>query len=77
MSKPHDEPEVTTYFQLQRNRDGLPDPGEDRPGGDVSQLPPLPANSPWGSGPGPGREELIDRTEDAATGGPDILEVDQ
>ena len=30
MSKPHsnDEPEATTYFQLQRNRDGLPDPGE-------------------------------------------------
>jgi hypothetical protein len=46
MSKPRDELEVTTYFQLQRNRDGLPEPGEEKPGGDVAQLPPLPANSP-------------------------------
>ena len=66
MSKPHsdNELEVTTYFQLQRNRDGIPEPGEERPGGDVAQLPPQPASSPW-SGDPCGDEPLVDRTEDA------------
>jgi hypothetical protein len=68
MSKPRNEPEATTYFQVQRNRDGLPEPGEEKPGGDVAQLPPQPASSPW-SGDPTGDEPLIDRTEDAATGG--------
>jgi hypothetical protein len=44
MSKPHDEPEATTYFQLQRNRDGLPEPGESKP---APIMPPLPPSSPW------------------------------
>ena len=76
MSKPHsgNEPEVTTYFQLQRNRDGLPEPGESKP---APVMPTLPPSSPWGSGPQPGREPFVDRSEDAANGGPNILEVDQ
>jgi hypothetical protein len=44
MSKPHDDPEATTYFQLQRNRDGLPEPGESKP---APVMPPLPPSSPW------------------------------
>jgi hypothetical protein len=63
--------EPRTFFEIEQRR--LNNPGESKPG----DLPPLPANSPWGSGPAPGREELIDRREDAATGGPNILEVDQ
>ena len=43
-SKTHDELEVTTYFQLQRNRDGLPDPGESKP---APVMPALPPTSPW------------------------------
>jgi hypothetical protein len=76
MSKPHsgNEPEVTTYHQLQRNRDAVD--GE-KPGGDVSQLPPLPANSPWSAQNVTPDELPIDRTEDAATGGPNMTEVDQ
>jgi hypothetical protein len=66
--------EPSTYFEIEQRR--LVNPGESKIGAAVSQLPPLPANSPWGSGPGPGTEEPIDRTEDAATGGPNILEVD-
>jgi hypothetical protein len=75
MSQPHsnDELEVTTYFQLQRNRDGLPEPGEEKP---APVMPPLPPSSPWHHDPVPD-EPTIDRTEDAATGGPNILEVDQ
>jgi hypothetical protein len=62
------EPEPFSYFQLeQRRRAG---PGEDKPAIHVSELPPQPRGSPWGPGPGPGREEFIDRSEDAATGGP-------
>ena len=46
MSKPHsdDRPDATTYFELQRNRDGLPEPGESKP---APVMPPLPASSPW------------------------------
>jgi hypothetical protein len=62
-SKPRNEPEATTYFQLQRNRDGLPEPGEEKPSGDVSSLPPQPSTSPWAADPVPA-EEPIDRRED-------------
>jgi hypothetical protein len=76
MPKPRntDEPEPSTYFEIEQRR--LVNPREEKVGGDISSLPPLPENSPWGSGPAPGREELIDRSEDAANGGPNILEVD-
>jgi hypothetical protein len=68
MSKPPDEPEVTTYFQLQRNRDGLPEVGERVIGGDISQLPPLPANSPWSAQNVTPDEPTIDRSiEDGPT----------
>jgi hypothetical protein len=69
-----DDKPASTYFEWERRSINNP---EKKGEGDVSSLPPLPANSPWGSGPAPGREELIDRSEDAATGGPNILEVDQ
>jgi hypothetical protein len=74
MSLPRDtdEPEATTYFQIEQRR--AANPGEEKISG---KLPPLPASSPWGAGPGPGDELPIDRTEDAATGGPNMLEVDQ
>jgi hypothetical protein len=54
MSKPHnkDELEVTTYFQVQRNRDSV---GEAKPG-DVPKLPPT---SPWHHDPC-GDEPLIE-----------------
>ena len=70
MSKPHsnDEPEVTTYFQVQRNRDGLPEVGESQIGGDVSQLPPLPANSPWSAQNVTPDELPIDRRCDSGNG---------
>jgi hypothetical protein len=66
MSKPHseDEPaEATTYFQLQRNRDGLPEPGESKP---APVMPPLPPTSPWHRDPVPA-EPLVDRREDSDT----------
>ena len=65
MSKPHsnDEPEATTYFQLQRNRDGLPDPGESIP---APVMPPLPPTSPWHHDPVPD-EPTINREEDGDT----------
>jgi hypothetical protein len=58
MSKPHsdDEPQVTTYFQVQRNRDALAEIGEAKPG-DVPKLPP---ESPWASENAP--EPTIDRS---------------
>ena len=64
-SKPHnkDELEVTTYFQLQRNRDGLPEIGESKP---VPVMPPLPPTSPWHRDPVPD-EPTIDRREDGDT----------
>jgi hypothetical protein len=64
-SKPHnkDELEVTTYFQLQRNRDGLPEPGESEP---APVMPPLPPTSPWSHDPVPD-EPTIDRREDGDT----------
>ena len=58
MSKTHTEPEATTYFQLQRNRDGLPEPGESKP---APVMPPLPPSSPFASDP-VGPEPLIDRS---------------
>jgi hypothetical protein len=65
MSKPHDEPEATTYFQVQRNRDGLPEPGESKP---APTMPPLPPTSPWHSDP-IGKEPSVDRSEDGDTFG--------
>ena len=61
MSKPHsnDEPEVTTYFQLQRNRDSLPEPGESKP---APVMPPLPASSPWSAENVLPDEPTIDRS---------------
>ena len=63
MSKPHsdDEPEATTYFQVQRNRDGLPEPGESKP---EPAMPALPPTSPWHHDPC-GDEPLVDRSEDS------------
>jgi hypothetical protein len=65
MSNPHsnDEPEATTYFQLQRNRDGIPEPGEEKV---APAMPALPASSPWHHDPVPD-EPTIDRREDGDT----------
>ena len=66
MSKPHsnDEPEVTTYFQIQRNRDGLPEPGESKP---APVMPRLPPESPWAASIDEicGAEPPIDGTSEA------------
>jgi hypothetical protein len=60
MSKPRsdDELEATTYFQLQRNRDGIPEPGEEKP---APVMPKLPPESPWAADPVP-PEPTIDRS---------------
>jgi hypothetical protein len=72
MSKPHsdDGPEATTYFQLQRNRDGLPEPGESKP---APVMPPLPPSSPFASDPC-GDEPPVDRSDDGDQMG---IEIDQ
>jgi hypothetical protein len=51
--------QATSYFELERRRAG----GDVKLGG--QPLPPLPASSPWGAGPGPGDELPIDRSEDS------------
>jgi hypothetical protein len=63
MSKPRsdDRPEATTYFEIQRNRDGLPEPGESKP---TPVMPALPPTSPWHHDPVPS-EPTIDRREDS------------
>jgi hypothetical protein len=63
--------EPISYFELQRRRDGIPEPGEAR--GDIPP-PPLPTTSPWGSGPQPGDEPPVDRSDDADVMG---VEIDQ
>jgi hypothetical protein len=65
--KPTDDEPPRTVFEFERRRRKL-EPGE-QASDDISQLPPLPASSPWGAGPGPGDEPLIDRREDADTTG--------
>jgi hypothetical protein len=61
-SKPHDEPaEATTYFQVQRNRDGLPEQGESKT---APVMPSLPASSPWSAENVIPDEPTIDRSED-------------
>jgi hypothetical protein len=57
--------EPTTYFQIEQRR--AANPGKEKIGD--SKLPRLPPESPWHSNPVPD-EPTIDRTEDAATGGP-------
>jgi hypothetical protein len=61
MSTPHsdDELEVTTYFELQRNRDGLPEPGESKP---APVMPPLPPASPWSAENMTPDEPTVDRS---------------
>ena len=61
-SKPHDEPaEAATYFELQRNRDGLPEPGESKP---APVMPTLPPSSPWSAENMTPDEPLIDRSRE-------------
>jgi hypothetical protein len=62
MSKPHSDDELgaTTYFQLQRNRDGIPEPGEEKP---APVMPTLPPSSPWHHDPVPA-EPTIDRSRE-------------
>ena len=76
MPKPHntDEPEPSTYFEIEQQR--LNNPGESKVGNDAASLPPMPASSPWGSGPGPGDELPIDRSEDGDTFGRPLDEHD-
>jgi hypothetical protein len=62
--KPDDSREPVSYFQLQRRRDGLPEPGEEKVSSDISQLPPLPPSSPWSSANVIPDEPLVDRSED-------------
>jgi hypothetical protein len=67
MSKPHsdNELEVTTYFQVQRNRDGLPEPGEEKV---APVMPALPPTSPWSAENVLPDEPTIDRSiEDGPT----------
>ena len=64
MSKPHDEPEPTTYFQIERSC--LVNPREEKVSSDISSLPPQPASSPWSRDPVPD-EPTIDRREDGDT----------
>jgi hypothetical protein len=72
--KPHttqssdDEPSCYFTWERQRRR-ALDEPGKDTVSDDLSKLPPLPSSSPWGAGPGPGDEPLVDRREDADTTG--------
>jgi len=66
MSKPRsdNQPEVTTYFELQRNRDAVGEeekPGESKP---APAVPALPPTSPWHHDPC-GDEPLVDRSEDS------------
>ena len=58
-----DDKPASTYFEWERRASANPELGE----GKISPLPPLPSSSPWGSGPGPGDEPLIDRRVDADT----------
>jgi hypothetical protein len=64
MSKPHDDPEPSTYFQLQRNRDSLSEVGESKP---APVMPPLPPRSPWAASIDEicGAEPPIDGTSEA------------
>jgi hypothetical protein len=69
--KPDEAPTPNTFYGWQSAL------GDDPPN-TVADIGPQPASSPWGSGPQPGDELPIDRTEDAATGGlPDMTEVQQ
>jgi hypothetical protein len=61
--------EPSTYFQWEQQRRRKLDEQPGTVSDDLSHLPPLPASSPWGAGPGPGDEPLVDRREDGDTTG--------
>jgi hypothetical protein len=64
MSRPntHDDPEPSTYFEIEQNR--LVNPGEEKT---APTMPTLPASSPWHHDPVP-PEPTIDRSiEDGPT----------
>jgi hypothetical protein len=63
MSNPHDDPEPSTYFEIEQNR--LVNPGEEKT---APTMPPLPPTSPWSADPVP-PEPPIDRSEDGDTMG--------
>jgi hypothetical protein len=63
---PEPEPEPVSYFQLERRRRA--NPGEDKPGFNIAELPPQPSG-PWSSSPGPGDEPTINREEDGVAVG--------
>jgi hypothetical protein len=56
-----DDPEPVSYFQLEQRRRA--NPGETKANTAISQLPSMPAASPWSADPVP-PEEPIDRRED-------------
>jgi hypothetical protein len=61
MPRKPDDPEPSTYFEIEQRR--LENPGEGKVGADVSSLPPQPKSSPWSSDPC-GDEPLIDRSRE-------------
>jgi hypothetical protein len=62
MPKPPDEPEPSTYFEYERARRSVTNPGEDAVSG-AAPLPRLPPSSPWHHDPVPD-EPTINREED-------------
>jgi hypothetical protein len=69
-SNANDPVEPISYFELQRRRDGLPEPGEEKP---APVMPALPTSSPWHHDPC-GDEPSVDRSDDGDTMN---VEIDQ
>ena len=68
MSLPRDtdEPEATTYFQIEQRR--AANPGEEKVSSDISTLPPQPPGSPWAASIDEicGVEPTVDRSAEDA-----------
>jgi hypothetical protein len=60
MPTPPPDREPISYFELQRRREGIPEPGEEKP---APVIPALPPTSPWHHDPVPA-EPTIDRSQE-------------